>query len=156
MPNPLPSIVREPDPNLLLLIVVGSHLQAELHDRPLAYSLMQTIQTWQQENGCEAELAPLICTDVWYLNDAGLLARPAVILGRPEVNAASAFFTRRLPVAFVMDGAFQVQMDLDGIDPQACVWGTSAVHTASAVNTFVSRFADRFLRCAHNLPAEAV
>ena len=120
-----------PDTDTLLLVVVGAHLRAELTDRPLAYMLVERIEDWQRGHVEADRLTPLVCSDMWYLNAAELLSRPTICLGRPGVNAASAFFANRLPTAFVLQETFQVQLDLEFITMQACVWGIDGAATAS-------------------------
>ncbi len=143
-----------PDTDTLLLVVVGAHLRAELTDRPLAYMLVDQIESWQRQHVEADRLAPLVCSDMWYLNAAELLSRPTICLGRPGVNAASAFFANRLPTAFVLEETFQVQLDLEFITMQACVWGVNAAATASGVELFEDRYLDSFLRAAHGMPAQ--
>ncbi len=143
-----------PDTDTLLLVVVGAHLRAELTDRPLAYMLVERIEAWQRRHVEADQLAPLVCSDMWYLNAAELLSRPTICLGRPGVNAASAFFANRLPTAFVLEETFQVQLDLEFITMQACVWGVNAAATASGVELFEDRYLDSFLRAAHGMPAQ--
>ncbi|MEE9130355.1 MAG: hypothetical protein V3T84_10070 [Phycisphaerales bacterium] len=143
-----------PDTDTLLLVVVGAHLRAELTDRPLAYMLVERIEAWQRRHVEADWLAPLVCSDLWYLNAAELLSRPTICLGRPGVNAASAFFANRLPTAFVLEETFQVQLDLEFITMQACVWGVNAAATASGVELFEDRYLDPFLRAAHGMPTQ--
>ncbi len=59
-------------------------------------------------------LIPVVLTDIWYLNDTDLLMQPAIVIGEPGVNAASAHWGARLPKAFVVDGSHQVLLDLEG------------------------------------------
>ncbi len=143
-----------PDTDTLLLVVVGAHLRAELTDRPLAYMLVEQIEGWQRQHVEAERLAPLVCSDMWYLNAAELLSRPTICLGRPGINAASAYFANRLPTAFVLEETFQVQLDLEFITMQACVWGVNAAATASGVELFEDRYLDSFLRAAHGMPAQ--
>lgn len=137
----------------MLLIVVGAHLQAERSDRPLAYRLRERILRWQDEHGSEigAPIEPIVCTDVWYLNNDDLLRAPAIALGRPGVNAATAYLASRLPLAFVIDDTLQVQLDQEFIDRRACLWGVDAQSSVSAVDLFCERYLKDFLRAT--LPA---
>ena len=48
-----PSTRLDPDPETILLIVVGSCLRAELSDRMLGYRLRERILGWQDEMACE-------------------------------------------------------------------------------------------------------
>lgn len=145
-----------PDTDTVLLIVVGAHLIAELADRPAAYQLAQQIVDWQRQHldSNEPQLSPVVCSDMWYLNSAQLMARPTICLGRPGINAASAYFANRLPTAFVVEQSFQVQLDVEFLDMQACIWGIDAASNLSALEIFNTRYLDSFLRAAHNLPAQ--
>src|SRR4051794_33570264 len=44
------NMTLQPDPQRVLLIVVGAHLQAEISDRPLAYRLREAVLRWQDEH----------------------------------------------------------------------------------------------------------
>lgn len=138
-----------------LLIVVGAHLLAEVSDRPLAYRLRERILHWLDDHADEElpALDPIVCTDVWYLNNDDLMREPSIALGRPGVNAASAMLANRLPTAFLIDDTLQVQLDQEYIDPRACLWGADVQSTASAVDLFVERYLDPFLRSILGLPA---
>ncbi len=143
-----------PDTDTLLLIVVGAHLRAEQIDRPMGYALAERIEGWQRLHVEADRLTPLVCSDLWYLNAAELLVRPTICLGRPGVNAATAYFANRLPTAFVLEQMFQVQLDLEFITMQACVWGVNAGATASGLELFEQRYLDSFLRSAHGMPTQ--
>lgn len=133
----------------LLLIVVGANLRAEIADRPLGYRLCERIDAWQNEVCAREELArlrPVVCTDVWYLNNNELMERPTIAIGDPAVNAACAYLSTRLPTAFVIEETLRVHLDPDFIDMQVCMWGASDEATASAVDLFVNRHMDAFLR----------
>lgn len=137
----------------MLLIVVGAHLRAELHDRPLGYRLRDVILHRQDmlrarhlEDG--PGLKAVLCTDLWYLNAKELLDRPTIAIGDPAVNAATAYLSNRLPTAFVIENSLRVHLDLEFIDPQACLWGVNPSATNSAIDLFVERYLDDFLKQA--------
>ena len=123
------------DPRHLMMIVVGAHLEAELSDRPLGYRLQNDVVRWQQETPEADPLAPIVCTDLWYLNARDLMLRPTISVGRPEHNAVSAYFANRLPTALVIDRSLQVQLDPEFVTLQACVWGVDGPATRSGVMT---------------------
>lgn len=136
-----------PDPHRLLPIVVGAHLRAEMAHRPLGYRLCDEISGWQRDAGSESACpAPILCTDLWYLNDQALMTRPTIALGGPELNAVSAYLANRLPTAFVIEQSLQVQLDPEFVTLQACVWGVDDRTTAAGLDVFVERYLDRFLR----------
>src|SRR5687768_1996741 len=142
------------DTQSLLLVVVGAHLRAEMNDRPLADRLVQTISAWQErmqsvanEGGGKCEpLRAVICTDLWYLNSHDLLARPAIALGEPSVNAATAYLSNKLPTAFMIESKLRVHLDPEFIDPQVCIWGVDHNATAAGVDVFVERYLDQFMQ----------
>lgn len=141
------------EPRTLMLVVVGAHLRAEIADRPIGERLCAAIRQRQLElaitDGIDGPgLRPIVCTDLWYLNSTDLMARPTISIGEPSVNAATAFLSSRLPTTFVMEQAFRIQMDVELINLQACLWGVDAEATAAAVALFEQRYLDEFLRCA--------
>ncbi len=142
------------EPLQRLLIVVGAHLLAEVSDRPLAYRLRERILRWLDEHLREGDRAldPIVCTDVWYLNNDDLLRDPAIAIGRPGLNAASAMLANRLPTAFLIDDTLQVQLDQEFVDQRACIFGADTQATASAADLFVERYLDAYLRAILDLP----
>jgi len=132
----------------LLLIVTGSTLAAEAHDRPAAYALRDRISGWLEREGKSARVRPLVCSDVWWLNDPSLRERPTVSVGGPEVNALTAYLADKLPTAFAIDGALMVQMDVEFGDLLVACWGIDHAQTARAVGAFVERYMLAFLEAA--------
>jgi len=145
-------------PDRMLLIVIGAHLRAEVHDRPLGYRLSAEVIEWNRgktagENGePSAELLePVVCTDLWFLNQPELLERPAIAVGAPGVNAATAHFANRLPVSFMIEAVLEVRMDLEARVPAASMWGIDREATAAAVATFIERYMGEFLRVGNGI-----
>jgi len=135
----------------LLLIVVGASLESEQTLRPLGYRLREQVLRWQDERRPQTiddlpRLHPVVCTDLWYLNDDGLREKPVIAVGDPSTNAATAALATRLPTAFVIEHTLRVHLDPEFIDLQACLWGVNPSATASAVDLFVERYLDDFLR----------
>ena len=132
----------------LLMIVVGAHLRAEIADRPLAGRLRDNIQSWLRERGTKinAPFLPLICCDIWYLNQERLHQCPTISVGGPGVNALSAFFQNRLNAAFVRDNHLIIQLDPEFVDLRACIWGVNHELTVTALETFDGKYLDRYLR----------
>jgi len=147
--------VREPDPRQLVLLVVGAHLEAEVTDRALGYRLREAILAWQAAAECPHPLRPVVCTDLWYLNSQPLRQRPAISLGRPEINAATAFLARRLPSAFMIEQTYCIQLDPEYIDLDVCIWGTDCRATVSAVELFNERYLPEYLEHVHRQPLDA-
>ena len=75
------------DPLRVLPIVVGAHLIAERDDRPLAYRVRNRIRRWLADGGGgRPGVQPLVCCDVWYLNQDDLQRRPTISIGSPRVQ----------------------------------------------------------------------
>ncbi len=138
-----------PDPATLLLIVIGAHLRAEIAHREHGYRLAREVSRWKKRHDLAEPLDPVVCTDLWYLNAPGLMGRPTVSIGPPELNAVSAWLASRLPVVFVIEDHLQVLMDPELVGLHACVFGSDDRSTASAVDLFVDRFLGAFLQAAH-------
>ena len=137
----------EPEIEQLLPIVVGAHMRAERTDRPLADRLARHIRAIRRRDDLSRDegLLPLVVTDIWYLNTPELMLQPAVVIGEPALNAASAHWSGRLPKAFVVDGSHQVLLDLEGPDRVACMWGMGAAGTEAAADRFESRYLEPWL-----------
>lgn len=152
----------------LVLIVVGAHLRAEAADRPIAYWLRDRVLSWldarfgraegAEENGARkpdpGDPRPghpcrvVVCTDVWYLNDASLRVWPTISLGGPGVNALSAYLADKLPGVLVVDDVLMVQMDPELTEQTAAVWGVDHSATVSAAEAFAERYLDSFMTAA--------
>jgi hypothetical protein len=156
----------------MILIVVGAHLRAEAADRPLAYALREKALMWlnarfpapdDSSPTIEGDEPPVfdpgdprpghpcsvvVCTDVWYLNDASLRVWPTISLGGPGVNALSAYLTDKLPGVLVVDDVLMIQMDPELAEATAAVWGIDHRATISAVDAFAERYLDAFMTAA--------
>jgi len=134
-------------------LVVGAKLEAELRDRPLAVRLRDRIappdaSPVPRDAG---HLQPIVCTDLWYLNDDALRLQPTIAIGRPEDNAATAFLAGRLPTAFVAEDSFRIQFDPELIDLHVCLWGQTTDQTEAAIGLFIDRYLNGFLEAARRL-----
>lgn len=133
-------------PSCLLPVVVGAHLRAEMGDRPSAYALRERLASIAEGEG--VRLAPVVVTDLWYLNQDVLRVRPTVSVGNPEINALSAALASRLPSALAIDDRLLVQFDPEWTDQVACCWGVDHQATARAAGIFAERYAQAFVRAA--------
>ena len=139
------------DTDRLICIVVGVQLRAELGDRPLAYRIEQELrQRLEAALGKPAEgepprLAPVVLSDVYYLNNDELQARPAISVGGPGMNALSAMLVDKLPTAVAIEKTLVVQMDLAMDDVRCAVWGMDHLDTVRAVDLFITKYLDRFV-----------
>lgn len=134
-----------------VLIVTGAHLRAEAADRPLAYRLKSQMARWwdaNQKDGTLSRPEVIVCSDVWYLNNDDLRSLPAVSIGGPGVNALSAFLTDKLPGVFTVAGVLTVQMDIELVEPVVNIWGMDHQTTVGALDAFVERYLDQFMRRA--------
>jgi hypothetical protein len=147
--------VRELDAAELLLLVVGAHLESETTDRALAYRLREEILAWQARAGGRRQPRPVVCSDLWYLNNQPLRQRPTVSIGRPEINAATAYLARRLPSALMIEQSYCIQLDPEYLDLNACIWGSDWRATAAAMDQFIERYLDDYLANVHQAAAGA-
>jgi hypothetical protein len=94
-------------------------------------------------------LSAAVISDVLYLNNESLHARPAISIGGPGVNALSALLVSELPTAASIEGTLVVQMDLDGNDHRCAVWGMNHLDTVRAVEVFISKgYLEAFVKAA--------
>jgi len=139
------------DTDQLILIVVGAHLKAELGDRPAAYRLAELVSRRLEQADDASPFAslrgfrPVVCTDVWYLNQDALRHLPVVCVGGPAANAFAAFLADRLPSAAAVDGVMLVQFDVEAGEAIASCWGVDHIATTRAVEHFAERYLDEFL-----------
>lgn len=147
MPDDKPTDTKAEIANLLL-IVVGAHLRAETADRPLAYRLRERIHAWLEKHaaGLNVPLYPVVCSDILYMKDETLQGRPTISLGGPGVNALSAYFHDKLGPAGLAENEMVIQLDPEFVDLRVCVWGMNHDRTVDALEQFVRRFLDPFLR----------
>ena len=138
----------------LFLLVVGAQLDAERHDRQLAQQLRDSIVTLQKLLNPQQPFDVVTCTDVWYLNDGSLLEHPVIAIGRPEMNAATAFLASRVPTAMIVDHGYRIHLDPELVALRACLWGSSTTATQLAVEAFQRRYLEAFVRAAHDLPVD--
>ncbi len=150
--------MTEPDTDRLVLVVVGAHPRAELHDRAAAERLRDAIDgavracwtdsmvTTSDPQGAGRDAPPrvMVLTDLWRMNDPHLAPLPQVAVGHPEINALSAFLVDKVPPAFVIDGTLAVQFDAQAPEAIALCWGTDHRGTARAVDEFVDRYLASF------------
>lgn len=133
------------DSSITLSLVVGSHPNAERDDRPMVYRLQTEIdraikELATQDGGASLQMRSQILTDLWFMNDASLVASPAIALGTASTNAAVAHFALQLPQAMVVDGGFEILLDRTAGDYRVCLRGIDAKSTADAVDVFVEKF----------------
>ncbi|MFA7235363.1 MAG: hypothetical protein WC058_00745 [Phycisphaeraceae bacterium] len=138
------------DIDKLMLIVVGAHLKAEAGDRPLAYRLVESIQErlHQLTNSTDWPVTPLVCTDVWYLNNEDSHKRPLISIGGPGVNAVSGYLYQRLPTALAVEDQLVIQLDVELHDLRCAVWGMDHRHTAAAIELLEKKYLPDFVKAA--------
>lgn len=144
---------RTPDP--LVLVVVGARLACERVDRPLAYRLCHELADAIEGDGRDDLPRPIACTDLWYVHNQGLRERPAIAVGRPDHNAGTAYLASRLPPALVVED--RVRIHLHPLETEeagtttpaaidACLWGTDDGATETALELFVERYLEAWVR----------
>ena len=143
----------EIDPDRLIWIVTGVQLKAELGDRPLAYRIEQEIRDRlatllePPEPGEPPRLAPVVVSDVYYLNSDDAQKGPTISIGGPGMNALSASLVEQLPTPVAIENALVVQMDLEMNDLRCAIWGMNHLDTVRAVDTFIAKgYLDTFVK----------
>ena len=116
------------DLSLVVPVVVGAHIEAELGDRATAQWLADQLT----DDLCQRcpGLRAVVCTDLWYLNDDRLRSRPAV--------------ADKLPDVYSVKDVLIVQLDLHAIDLVAACWGRDAIATRQAAQVFAERYMGGF------------
>jgi hypothetical protein len=136
----------------LVCVVVGVQLRAELGDRPLAYRVERELRARLDEalgkapEGEPPRLAPVVISDVYYLNNEPIQSRPAIAVGGPAMNGLSALLVDQLPTAVAIENTLVIQMDLDMDDARCAVWGMNHLDTVRAVDLFIGRYLDTFVQ----------
>jgi len=140
------------DLSLIVPVVVGAHIEAELGDRATAQWLADqlTDELCQRSPGLRA----VVCTDLWYLNDDRLRSRPAVSVGAPALNKYTAFLADKLPDVYSVKDVLIIQLDLHAIDLIAACWGRDAIATRQATQVFAERYMGGFCDSVASLLAE--
>lgn len=137
-----------------VILVVGAHPHAELFDRAAAARLQQRLENWQAAHDDMIEpMHVVLCTDLWYLNDADMMGRPTIAVGRPGINAASAYLANRLPASFAVADFVHMHFDPEFVEPSACIWGRHENATVNACDLFADRYLAAFMQSVHLLPA---
>ncbi len=117
-----------------ILLVTGSNLRAEQIDRPLAYMLANCMLNMVEKAGGNTKVT--VISDLWYLNSEPLKELPTISIGSPNINAVTAFFSRRLENVLVIDNQLSIQMDLSFQDLRAAIWGIDLKHTQESIFLF--------------------
>jgi len=129
----------------LILIVTGSSLRAEQMDRPLAYYLQSQID--ELGTGRDDRMG-LVLSDRYYLCHPDLHQLPLISVGGPGVNKLAQKLLKKLSAVLAVEDKFFIQMDADGEDLRASIWGMDNPQTQIAVVTFAERYLPKFAeRC---------
>lgn len=121
------------------LIVTGATLEAEAFDRPVAYAVRDALTR------AVPATHTIVCSDIWYLNTDAARSRPTISVGPPASNALAAYLADRVDVVFAVDGELSVQMDLEGLDLIASLWGVNHHATAKAAAVFETKYLPDFV-----------
>lgn len=129
-----------------LPIVVGFHLDAEMHDRPRASRLIEAVRRWQHAYCDEPICRPVVVTDALYFTSETLARGGVISFGRPSVNALSASLAEQLPVVHSRGGRIVIQADLNGSIPRLCLWGEGRRRSDEILDRLIDVELDEFLR----------
>ena len=126
-------------------IVIGTHLRAELGDRRRGYYLKEAIVDWMEQQELFGPPWPLVCSDMWYLNQADLRTRPTICIGQPELNAATAALSPKLETVLLTEDAYRIQCDPEYVELRCCMWGIDDEHTNQCVDQFIKNMLPNFI-----------
>jgi hypothetical protein len=133
------------DTERLIWIVTGVQLRSELGDRPLAYRIEKQIRArlktllGPRKKGQPPGLAPVVVSDVYFINNEEIQDAPVISVGGPGMNAVSALFAEKLPAAVAIENVLVVQMDVEMKDHRCAVWGMNHLDTVRAVELFIAK-----------------
>jgi hypothetical protein len=134
------------DVNQTILIVVGTDLEPEEADRPLAYRLKAAIDG-SPLLGDHPFRKCLVISDTLFRHDKIIQVCPAIAIGGPGVNALSNELVERLPVYLSKDNRYFIQLNRDFTDARVAIWGMDRDSTSEALDMFVANgIMDDFLR----------
>ncbi|NLI15005.1 MAG: hypothetical protein GX409_01835, partial [candidate division Zixibacteria bacterium] len=94
--------MQQLDVNQTILIVVGSDINPEEKDRPLAYYLKQAIEK-SPEYGSLPFRKCIVISDSLYESDKIIQICPTISIGGPGVNALAARLAEILPIQISKD-----------------------------------------------------
>src|SRR4051812_10212332 len=144
--------MSELDTERLLWIVTGVQLRSELGDRPLAYRIEKEVRSrlktllGPRKKGEQPRLAPVVVSDVYFVNNEAIQDAPLISIGGPGVNAVSALLAEKLPAAVAIENVLVVQMDVEMKDHRCAVWGMNHLDTVRAVELFIAKgYLDTFV-----------
>ena len=138
----------------VLPIVVGAHLRAEAGDRSRANQVRDAIVGWMRDNDINDPPWPLVCCDLWYLNQIELKTQPTICIGHPEINAATAAIAATLQTVALVDDSYRIQLDPEYIDCTCCFWGVDDAHSKHATEAFIADFMPKLLGSIFGLRVE--
>jgi hypothetical protein len=139
------------DTDETVLIVTGSDLPAEMHDRPIAYALKAEID---RRGGTAPYRGAVVVSDRWYAENRIFHLCATIAIGGPGVNALAASLMESLPAIVGRDDRVFVQGAWDGEQKRVSCWGADRVATAQAVEAFVAEgYCERFLDAVWRRPA---
>ncbi len=119
-----------------IVLVTGSDIRAEEHDRPTAYRLKQEIDLLSDGQPFRRAV---VVGDVWYLDNRVFHLNPTIAIGGPGVNGLAADLAQQVPVLWSRDQRTFVQADFDRDPKRALLWGMDAESTMVAVEAFVTQ-----------------
>jgi hypothetical protein len=129
--------MQQLDVNQTILIVVGSDINPEEKDRPLAYYLKQQIEK-APEYGSLPFRKCVVISDSLFENDKIIQICPTISIGGPGVNALAARLVNKLPVLMAEDDKYFIQYDENGTNTMVSIWGMNQETTREAIDIFIN------------------
>jgi len=129
--------MQQIDVNQTILIVVGSDINPEEKDRPIAYRLKRRIERSPRYGKLPFRKCVVI-SDSLFENDKIIQICPTIVIGGPGVNATAAEFFQKLPVYINQSNRYFIQYDEAVDNNRVAIWGMDQLTTEEAVDYFVS------------------
>jgi hypothetical protein len=127
----------ELDVNQSILIVVGTDIEPEEADRPLAYKLKAAIEG-SPNFGNHPFRKCLVITDTLYRHDKIIQVCPTIAIGGPGVNALSNELVEKLPVYLSRDNRYFIQLEKEFAGGKIAIWGMDRESTSEAIDMFIA------------------
>lgn len=138
--------MQQLDVNQTILIVVGSDINPEEKDRPIAYRLKQRIERSPLYGSLPFRKCVVI-SDSLFESDKIIQICPTISIGGPGVNALAARMAEKLPVYHSQEDAYYIQYDDEDSSNLICIWGMNQDMTQMAVDWFITDgLLDKYLK----------
>ena len=129
--------MQQLDVNQTILIVVGSDINPEEKDRPIAYYLQRLIEQMPLYGSLPFRKC-IVISDSLFESDKIIQICPTISIGGPGVNVLTARLVEKTPVYFTENDRYFIQYDETASNNFVCLWGMDQQSTREAVDKFIN------------------